>query len=147
MTCTFIGHSDFNKKYSYKIKEVLIDLIENHGVCKFYVGTHGGFDYSVRKVLDELLQDYPHIDYFVVRAYLPRMGEAAGKYHNPIIFDGFEKVPLKFAISHRNNWMIKRADYVVTYITDTHKTGGAAQFAEMAERKNKICINIAEKIK
>ncbi len=146
MTCTFIGHSNFNSKYSYKIKKVLIDLIENHNVCKFYVGTHGSFDYCAAKVLDELLQIYPHIDYFVVRAYLPRMGEVEIKeYHNPIIFDGFEKVPLRFAISHRNDWMIKQSDYVVSYITDTHKASGAADFAEKAIRWGKTVINIADK--
>lgn len=146
MTCTFIGHSDFNSKYSYKIKEALVDLIENHNVCKFYVGTHGGFDYSAQRVLGELLKAYPHIDYFVVRAYLPKTNEEKEKYHNPIIFDNFEKVPLRFAISHRNDWMIKQSDYVISYITDTHKAGGAADFVRKATRWGKMVINVADKI-
>ena len=36
--------------------------------------------------------------------------------------------------------MIKQSDYVVTYIT--HSWGGAAQFAEMAERQKKTVINL-----
>ena len=39
--------------------------------------------------------------------------------------------------------MIKQSDYVVTYIT--HFWGGAAQFAELAERKKKMVINIARR--
>ena len=38
--------------------------------------------------------------------------------------------------------MLKQSDYVVTYIT--HSWGGAAQFAEMAERKGKTVINISK---
>ena len=37
--------------------------------------------------------------------------------------------------------MIKQSDYVVTYIT--HSWGGAAQFAEMAERQSKEVIRLA----
>jgi len=36
--------------------------------------------------------------------------------------------------------MIKQSDYVVTYIT--HSWGGAAQFAEKAERQKKFMINL-----
>lgn len=40
--------------------------------------------------------------------------------------------------------MVEQADYVVTYIT--RPFGGAAQFAKLAERKNKICINLGKTI-
>ena len=51
-----------------------------------------------------------------------------------------ETVPKRFAIDWRNRWMLKQADYVVTYIT--HSWGGAAKFAEMAERSGKQIVNI-----
>ena len=55
--------------------------------------------------------------------------------------EGLEAVHPRFAISWRNKWMIQESDVVVTYIT--HSRGGAAQFAELAERKKKRVINIA----
>lgn len=48
---------------------------------------------------------------------------------------------IRFAVSWRNNWMLKQSDYVVTYIT--YSWGGAAQFAEKAARQKKTVINIA----
>jgi hypothetical protein len=54
--------------------------------------------------------------------------------------EGIETVPKRFAISWRNKWMLSRADYVVTYIT--RSWGGAAQFAELAERKEKTVIKV-----
>ena len=48
----------------------------------------------------------------------------------------------RYAISWRNKWMIRESDVVITYIT--HSWGGAAQFAEMAKKKRKRIINVAE---
>ena len=56
--------------------------------------------------------------------------------------EGVETVPPRFAIAWRNKWMLREADYVVTYIT--HGWGGAAQFAELAERQGKVIIRLAE---
>ena len=56
--------------------------------------------------------------------------------------DGIESVPRRVAISYRNKWMIKRSDYVVTYVT-THIASGAAQFKELAEKQGKNVINIS----
>ena len=47
---------------------------------------------------------------------------------------------MHFAISWRNKWMLKQSDYVVTYIT--HSWGGAAQFAELAEKQKKIIVSL-----
>lgn len=54
--------------------------------------------------------------------------------------EGIETVHPRFAISWRNKWMLKQSGYVVTYII--HSWGGAAQFAELAERQKKTVINL-----
>ena len=65
-------------------------------------------------------------------------------YFSDTIFpEGLEFAPPRFAISRRNEWMLKQADFVVTYIT--HSWGGAAQFAEKAQRQGKNLIHLAEK--
>lgn len=63
-------------------------------------------------------------------------------YKNTIIPEEIENVPKRFAISHRNRWMVNKSDYVVSFVT--HSFGGAAQFVEYAKKKNKIVINLGE---
>ena len=57
--------------------------------------------------------------------------------------DGIETVSKRFAISWRNKWILRQADYVVTYVT--HSWGGAAKFAEMAIRQKKLVINLSKR--
>ena len=70
-SCTFFGHRECPESIKIKLREVLIDLITNHGVDMFYVGNQGRFDAIVRGVLRELEKEYPQIDYAVVLAYMP----------------------------------------------------------------------------
>ncbi len=141
LTCTFFGHKDTPKEIEPILRSTLVYLIENKNVLKFYVGNHGNFDYMVKNCLIELKQFYS-IDYAVVLAYLPgsKYATEEKRLADTILPNGIETVPRKFAINYRNKWMIEHADYVVTYVKYT--IGGAAQFKEIAERKNKIVINI-----
>ena len=136
--CTFFGHRDCPSFIKPKLREVLIDLMENQSVDMFYVGNKGVFDRLVRSTLRELRQEYPQIDYAVVLDRLP--GKQQEDFSDTLLPEGIETVPPRFAIAWRNKWMLRRADFVVTYVT--HPTGGAAQFAELAERQGKIVINI-----
>ena len=51
---------------------------------------------------------------------------------NSILPDGIEKVPKRFAIDYRNKWMIKKSDYVITYVNDI--SGHSIKFKDLAER-------------
>lgn len=140
--CTFFGHRDCPSSIKPKLHNVIINLIEKEHVALFYVGNHGAFDAMVRTQLRELEQRYPNIRYAVVLAYLPQKSNEFDPqdFSDTIFPEGIETVPKRFAISWRNKWMLKQADYVVTYVT--HSWGGAAQFAEMAKRQHKKVINI-----
>ena len=54
------------------------------------------------------------------------------------VYPGLENVPRRFAISHRNRYMVDKADFVVAYVT--HSWGGAAQTLEYANQKKKSII-------
>ena len=144
--CTFFGHRDCPSSIKPKLLEVLIDLIENHGVDMFYIGRQGVYDGIVRSVLKELVSVYPHINYAVVLERIPQKRDEfdARDYSDTVLPEGIETVHPRFAISWRNKWMIRQSDYVVTYIT--HSWGGAAQFAEIAKRQKKTVINLAVQI-
>ena len=142
VVCTFFGHRDCPDIIKPKLREVLVDLIVNHGVDLFYVGQQGAFDRIVRTVLKELASTYSHIRYAVV---LERMSQKQDDldvcdYSNTILPEGIETVPPRFAIDRRNKWMLQQSDYVVTYVT--HSVGGAAKFAAEAEKQKITIINL-----
>ena len=142
--CTFFGHRDCPSSIKPKLQKVLINLIEKYSVDMFYVGQQGAFDSIVRSVLKELVSVYPHINYSVVLERIPLKRDKfdTHDYSDTMLPEGIETVHPRFAISWRNSWMIKQSDYVVTYIT--HSWGGAAQFAEMAEKHRLYTINLAK---
>lgn len=141
---TFFGHKDTPKEIEPKLREVLIDLIENKNADEFFVGNNGNFDSMVRRQLKDLSAIYP-IKYSVVLAYLPDEKNRYDDMMNTLYPEGLETVPKRFAISWRNKWIIKQANTVVTYVT--HSFGGAAQFKEMAEKQGKAVIELSEHIK
>lgn len=141
MTCTFFGHRDTPLIVKPLLRQVLIDLIEQHGVTQFYVGNQGSFDAMAYCLLAELAQTYP-IHYDVVLAYLPKENAPSVDGAHTILPDGFETVPPRFAIDHRNRWMIDQSDFAVTYVRSPF--GGAAKFKALAERKGKTVVEITK---
>ena len=139
--CTFFGHRECPDSVKIKSQEVLIDLITNNDVDMFYMGNQGQFDAIVHGVLRELKDEYPQIDYAVVLAYIPGKQTEYDDYSDTMLPEGIESIHPRYAIAWRNNWMIQRSDYVVTYTT--HSWGGAAQFAEKAKRSGKVVINLS----
>ena len=140
VVCTFFGHRDCPETIKPRLREVLIDLINNNGVDTFYVGNQGRFDAIVRSILRELEQAYPEIHYAVVLAYLPGKKNEYDDFSDTMLPEGIETVHPRYAIERRNRWMLQRADFVVTYIA--HPWGGAAKFAERAKREGKTVINL-----
>ncbi|MBQ7054464.1 MAG: hypothetical protein IJN97_04510 [Oscillospiraceae bacterium] len=53
-----------------------------------------------------------------------------------------EKSHPRYAIALRNEWMIKKAEYAITYIK--YPIGGAYKYAEAMKRKGKTVINLAD---
>ena len=101
---TFFVHHDFPSSIKPKLREVLIELFENHAVDMFYVGQQGAFDVIVRSVLKELGAVYPPIRYTVVlERFLPQQDEFDIRdYSDTMLPEGIETAHPRFAISWRN---------------------------------------------
>ena len=142
--CTFFGHRDCPASVRPQLRMTLTELIEHQSVDVFYVGNKGAFDRLVRSVLRELAQEYPHIRYAVVLERMPgrQNGDHPEDFSDSVLPEGIEKAPARYAIVWRNRWMLRQADFVVTYVT--HPGGGAAQFAELAAKQGKTVLNLAE---
>ena len=143
--CTFFDHRDCLEEIKAKLRDVIVDLINNQGVDMFYVGHQGQFDGLVHGVLKKLQQDYPTIRYAVVLAYMPSQKREYDDYSDTMLPEGIESVHPHYAISWRNKWMLEQSDFVVTYIT--HSWGGAAQYANKAKKQGKTVINIVNETK
>ncbi|MBR4888545.1 MAG: hypothetical protein IKU17_05320 [Clostridia bacterium] len=141
MICTFFGHRDAPESIEPVLHDTLLRLIQQENADDFYVGSQGGFDSMVMRVLKKLRVEYPHIRCTVILAYMPlRLGMREGL--ETIFPDGLERVPQRFAVDRRNRWMIDRADCVVTYVERT--VGGAAKYKHLAEQKQKMIIELAK---
>ena len=136
--CTFFGHRDCPEMIRPKLRSTLKNLITECNMDMFYVGDKGRFDALVHSVLRELQDEYPHIRYAVVLAYMPKQGQEARP--DTMLPEGIESVHPRYAISWRNNWMLQHSDYVVAYVT--HSWGGAAQFIKKATSQHKSIVHI-----
>ena len=140
MKCAFFGHRDAPSELRGKLRETVVKLIEERGVTEFYMGNNGYFDRMALSVLKELSEVYPQVDYYVVYAYLP---EKDGEdFEHTIYPEGIEAVPRRFAIDHRNRWMVGQADIVVAYVRRSF--GGAVKFVDLAERRGRQVIDLCE---
>ncbi len=142
-TCVFFGHRYCTENIKEELEKQIIELIEKHSVTLFYVGNNGNFDSIVCSTLKKLSKQYPKIRFYVVLAYHPNKIIDYIETVEIILPDGLERRYGKYAIVKRNRWMVEQADYVICYVVCS--AGGAAQFVELAARKGKKIINIANK--
>ncbi len=138
-SCTFLGHGDCFGLHTEELCEAIEALISK-GIDTFYVGNQGGFDRMVHSSLKQLQEKYPHIHRYVVLAYLPAKGQELGEPVYTLYPEGLELVPPRFAIEHRNKWMINTSAYCICYVN--HAWGGAYKFAKLAKRRGLQVINL-----
>lgn len=139
MTVTFCGHKDIAD--ASKVRTILDEILRGlvaEGADRFLLGGYGGFDSLVAHAVQNLKQQYPEIRSTLVIPYLNR--EYNTELYDNTTYPPLEDVPMKFAISRRNEWMVDQADVVVAYVT--HGWGGAAATLQYAERKNKRIIRV-----
>ena len=138
--CTFIGHSDCDKSVKEKLIFEIENLIINHNVNIFYVGTQGGFDRLVYECLCELEEKY-EIKVVVVLAYLNREDDLTYYDTKKTIFpDCLTKTPPRFAISKRNDYMFKNSDYLICYLDN--QFSNTYELVLKAIKRNKKIINL-----
>ena len=139
MIITFCGHSKLSDQATIQaqLTQELRSLLEqeNH---KFYLGGYGDFDLLAAKVLHELKSEYPELESILILPYLDRQVESS--LYDGTIYPPLENVPKRYAISHRNRWMVDQADMVIAYVD--HDWGGAAKTLEYAVKKGRRIINL-----
>ena len=79
-------------------------------------------------------ENYPHIESVLVLAYLNTDRGADG--YDATVYPPLEKVPRRYAIVKRNEWMVSVSDVVISGVK--HGWGGAARTLEFARKKRKV---------
>ena len=145
MIVTFCVHADFQSRK--EIEEEMIAIFEEQiggANCEMLFGQYGNFDsfalscgqkYQKRNANVKLIFATPYVKVSAQKTDACRFDE--------IVYPCGESVPYRFAISHRNRWMVERADLVLAFIN--RSWGGAYQTYLHARRKQKKIINLARR--
>ena len=148
MVVTFFGHSDFQATEEYK-QRLLAFLEENIGdsAADMYLGGYGNFDAFAYECCKRYQKTHPNVSIYLITPYItPQYQEKHLKYqrelYDGIIYPEIEDKPPRFAIFHRNRWMVEKADCVVCGVERAY--GGAYQTSSYAKRKNKRIFSLFE---
>ncbi len=137
MNVTFCGHSQTSDqdRVSSWLDMIIPALIEG-GADVFYLGGYGDFDRLAAAAVRRQKAVYPHIESVLVLPYLNREFDAAA--YDSTTYPPLEKVPPRFAIAKRNQWMVSESDVVISGVI--HSWGGAAKTLDFARNKGKIIL-------
>ena len=150
MVLTFVGHSFISS--SKRVKEIVKEQIRNNisgaesVIC--YLSGYGDFDEICACACRELKQECAEIEIVYITPYIRLSEQAKIKdmqnlgLFDTSIYPPIENVPLRFAISKRNEWMIANADLIIAYVN--HNYGGAYKSLQIARRKKRKIINISD---
>ena len=144
MIITFCGHSDFRP--TPYLKQKMLSILEStigDATAEFYLGGYGSFDSFAYTCAKTYQTAHPLVSLVYVSPYVtPRLTPQEITQYDQILYPPLENIPPRFAISHRNRYMVDRADYVVAYINRSF--GGAYQTYTYAERQHKEVVNLAD---
>ena len=148
MRICFFGHADYN--YSLETKDSLTLILKDYTEkfdCEFLFGGYGRFDdlaYScVKELCSQNRISAVFVTPYITESYLKNQIEYHKNKYDEVVYPEIEKVPLKFAISARNKWMVEQSDLVITYVNKNY--GGAYSALKYARNKGKTIINLGGK--
>lgn len=126
-----MGNSCLFCAYGQKGTSTHTEKLIEQGATTFYLGGYGAFDSLAASILRAQKKRYPQIELILVLAYLNTGRNTSG--YDSTVYPPLETVPRRFAISHRNRWMVEVSDVVVAYVL--HDWGGAATTLRCAKQK------------
>lgn len=148
MIVTFFGHADFcdGGKYEEKVLRILESEIGERE-AEIYLGGYGFFDSFAFDCAKKYKGKNPKVQLTFVTPYLTESYQKnhlqyKQKIYDKIVYPEIENVPLKYAISYRNKYMVEKADVVIAYVNKSW--GGAYMAYKYAKRRKKKIFNLIE---
>lgn len=146
-TCTCFGNRKFiwTDEYREKLQKILLNLIQNENVTKFFCGYRGNFDKGFANAVGNLREFFPQIRNTYVLSYRPNE-----EFELPNCFDDSvylleRQVPQRLAIIETNKCMVNKSDIVVAGIN--YRYGGSYAACEYAYKRKKIIISLTDDLK
>ncbi len=136
---TFVGHRNYSEQEEHKwqVLEYLEKIVGNKD-CLFYFGGYGKFNQCAKKWCIEYKKSHPNVKLIFVLPYINRKYDVKG--YDETLYPPIENAPYRLAICRRNEWMIKKSDYVIAYVL---YPGGAKNTLEIAIKRKKKVFNLA----
>lgn len=139
MIYTFFGHRNAPGSVKESLKNVISGLIDD-GDCEFLVGNNGNFDFWVQKALAEISKT-KNVSYSIVLSRPDEKALSCDQSHT-IFPEELDGVPPKFAVSKRNEWMLKRSLTVIAYVKSYFSN--SQKWIDRAEKRGMAVLNLAE---
>ena len=150
MIVAFCGHANYKENLQHKA--LIFEILQRNAVSThidFYLGEYGNFDFFAYNCAKEFKNLHPEASLIFVTPYIPTDSHkniiSKKDRFDSILYPPLEQVPQRYAISHRNRWIVEQADLLISYIT--HEYGGAYATYRYAKRKNVKIYNLANEIK
>ena len=150
MIITFCGHASYVQKQGDE--EAMLALLEEvigDDPAELYLGGYGAFDAFAHRCGSKYRDTHPNVKLIFVTPYITESYqkshlEPVKPLYDAIVYPPIENVPFRFAISHRNKWMVEQADILIAYIT--HEFGGAYTTCKYAKSKKKRILDFAARV-
>lgn len=150
MIITFVGHGSLYgcESLEKQLQRVVIKSIRREEYTCFYCGGYGDFDALCAKTCRFVKKQYKNCETVLITPYITDLQQEKIKHlleaglYDSCLYPPLERVPPRYAIRRRNEWMVDEADLIIAYVQHTH--GGAYKTLEYARRKKKCIVNLAE---
>ena len=141
MIIAFCGHATYiqNSEDEKKVLEIL-ELRLGDAPSEFFLGEYGSFDRFAYNCAKKFKEKHSNTKLIFVTPYLRVEGK--NDRFDGILYPELERIPPRYAISHRNRWIVEQADIIIAYVA--HAYGGAYAMYRYAKHKGKEIYNIAE---
>lgn len=143
-SCAFLGNdyqwsrSDIVKK----VKEQALRLIDKEGVDTFLVGVKGAYERDAYNAVLQIKQDNPSIRIVFVASSMKEVNDGE-RYFDSFVYPDRAAIGYKrWCIVHRNNWIIKNTDFIISY---NQLEGRAFEVCKRAKNKGVQVIELANK--
>ena len=142
MVIVFCGHSNYVQRAQDEAN--ILNVLEGEVgdlPCEIFLGGYGTFDAFALRCVKKFKQSHPKTKSVLITPYLQKGKNTCPKEDfDSVIYPSLEHVPPRYAISHRNRWMIEQADVVVCCVSRQY--GGAYAMYLDAKRKGKKIYNL-----
>ena len=148
MIISFCGHSTYIEKENHQTQ--VLQILESEigdEEAEFFLGEYGCFDSFAYKCAKIYQKNHINAKLIYITPYIKNKKDilVQPSRFDGIIYPPLETVPKRYAIFHRNRWIVDNSDVIITYIE--HSFGGAFEMYKYAQKQHKKIYNLTRQTK